>query len=173
MTTIVKLLRSCFLSFAIFANLSCLSYKPQFILPFQTRLSSNQNDIPLPMHRVNDFLCNEVKIEFDYKNVPYITILEADADAQEQLIYIALEEKSMEAHEDPDPYGSVLWPSAKTCSLRLLELNLDGKSVLELGSGTRIFRLISCLFMSMISELSRYILSNCHKLDFSIQKNFM
>jgi hypothetical protein len=94
-----------------------------------------------------------VKVEFDYKNVPYITILEADADAQEQLINIALEEKSLEA--DEDPYGSVLWPSAKTCSLRLLELNLDGKSVLELGTGTRIL-LISYLFMCMISQLSGY-----------------
>jgi hypothetical protein len=177
MTTIVQLIRSCsvrrasFLFFAIFANLSCLSYKPQFILPFQTRLCSNENDLPLSIHRVNDFLCNEVKVVFDYKNVPYITILEADADAQEQLINIALEEKSTEA--DEDPYGSVLWPSAKTCSLRLLELNLDGKSVLELGTGTRILRLISCLFMCMISELSEYILSNCHHLNFIIQKNFM
>jgi hypothetical protein len=142
MTAIVKHLRSCsvrrasILCYFTFANLSCLSYKPQFILPFQTRLSSNQNDLPLSMHRVNNFLCNEVKVIFDYKNVPYITILEADADAQEQLINIALEEKSMEA--DEDPYGSVLWPSAKTCSLRLLELNLAGKSVLELGTGRSI-----------------------------------
>lgn len=139
MTTVVKLLRSCsvrrasILCYLTFANFSCLSYKPQFILPFQTRLSSNQNDLPLSTHRVNNFLCEEVKVVFDCKNVPSIIILEADADAQEQLINIALEEKSLKA--DEDPYGSVLWPSAKTCSLRLLELNLDGKTVLELGTG--------------------------------------
>lgn len=150
MASFLKILRSCSVRRAsilcfTFANLRCFSYKPQFSLPFQTRLFSNQNDILLS-HKVNDFICNEVKVVFDYNDIASITILEADADAQEQLINLALEEKSLKAEEDP--YGSVLWPSAKTCSMHLLNKNLKEKTILELGTGN-----IMLVMMCMISKL--------------------
>ena len=94
-------------------------------------------------HLVDSFLCSEVKVDFQCGNITSITILEANAEAQEALIMKALDEKSIAAEEDP--YGSVLWPSAKTVSMRLLQIDINGKSVLELGTGTGLVSLVASL----------------------------
>ena len=94
-------------------------------------------------HLVDSFQCSEVKVDFHCRGITSITILEADAEAQEALIMKALDEKSIAAEEDP--YGSVLWPSAKTVSMRLLQLDINGKSVLELGTGTGLVSLVASL----------------------------
>jgi predicted nicotinamide N-methyase len=87
-------------------------------------------------HLVDGYRCTEVYVSLGGKGVDKVIILEADADAQEKLIEVALQNSSKDAEEDP--YGSVLWPAAKTVSLRILNPNFDlhGKRVLELGTGT-------------------------------------
>jgi hypothetical protein len=56
-------------------------------------------------------MCNELKIKLGsagaLKGVESVVILEADAEAQEQLINIALDKDAKNV--DEDPYGSVLW----------------------------------------------------------------
>ena len=97
-------------------------------------------------HDVDGFRCTEVHVSLHgLQGIDEIVILEADADAQEQLISIALENSSKDAEEDP--YGSVLWPAAKTVSLRLLSpgFKLDGKHVLELGTGTGLVSLAAAM----------------------------
>lgn len=112
-------------------------------ISFQTKRYSHTALSSTATHRVENFLCNEVRVDFNVRDIQSIIILEADAEAQEALINIALDEKSIAAEEDP--YGSVLWPSAKTVSMRLLELNLVGKSILELGTGTGLVSLAASL----------------------------
>jgi hypothetical protein len=60
-------------------------------------------------HDVNGFNCYELKIVLpeNRKGLDAVTILEADAEAQERLINIALDNDAKEV--DEDPYGSVLW----------------------------------------------------------------
>lgn len=93
-------------------------------------------------------------------------ILEADADSQEKLIEIALENSSKDAEEDP--YGSVLWPAAKTVSLRILSPNFDlsGKRVLELGTGTGLVSMVAAMGGAssvLATDYNRFALSLLEK----------
>jgi predicted nicotinamide N-methyase len=132
-----------------FANIQSFSFKT-FRTPRISSLSQPSQasffslcNSQQTQHEVDGFLCSEVKVDFNVRGISFITILEADAEAQEALINKALDEDSIAAEEDP--YGSVLWPSAKTVSIRLLELNLEGRTVLELGTGTGLVSLAASL----------------------------
>lgn len=126
------------LSFKTHKNSRISSLSPPFQASFLTLYNFQQRQ-----HEIDGFLCSEVKVDFNVRGISFITILEADAEAQEALINKALDEDSIAAEEDP--YGSVLWPSAKTVSMRLLELNLEGRTVLELGTGTGLVSLAASL----------------------------
>ena len=85
-------------------------------------------------HEVGGFVCVEVEVKIEKRGIGALYILEAGSDAQEALINLALEDSSIDAEEDP--YGTVLWPAAKTCAMRLLDMDLRNLTVLELGTGT-------------------------------------
>ena len=132
-----------------FVNIRLLSYKlvrtnriSRFLSP-TVATSFSFRPLRSVSHVIDSFVCTEVKIDFNVRGISSITILEANAEAQEALIEKALDEKSIAAEEDP--YGSVLWPSAKTVSMRLLQLDLHEKTVLELGTGTGLVSLTAAL----------------------------
>jgi Lysine methyltransferase len=94
-------------------------------------------------HIVYGIECHEVVV--DIKNVGLITILEATATSQEDLVDMALAIDDGESILNipnklkvGDPYGAVLWPAASALANHLAETH-DGKNditLLELGSGT-------------------------------------
>ena len=158
-----------FVYFAI-ANIQSLSSKlhssnrrSSALIPFHLRRSTHSGSLHATSHRVDNFLCNEVRVDFNVRGIQSIIILEADAESQEALITIALDDKSIAAEEDP--YGSVLWPSAKTVSMRLLELNLAGKSILELGTGTGLVSLAAALSGAQSVLATDYSLFSLSLLD--------
>ena len=132
-----------------FVNIRLLSYKlvrtnrNSRLLSPTVATSFSSRPLRSVSHVIDSFVCTEVKIDFNVRGISSITILEANAEAQEALIEKALDEKSIAAEEDP--YGSVLWPSAKTVSMRLLQLDLHEKTVLELGAGTGLVSLTAAL----------------------------
>jgi len=92
-------------------------------------------------HTVDNLQCTEICV--DFPNHFTVKILEADSAAQERLVNVALE--TLAEGADADPYGAVLWPSARTVSSRLLEMNLKDMTVLELGTGTGLVALVCAL----------------------------
>ena len=142
-------LRSASILCLAFANIRLLSYKllrtsrGSGLLTPTGRSSFSISSSQSVSHVIDSFVCTEVKIDFNIRGISSITILEANAEAQEALIEKALDEKSIAAEEDP--YGSVLWPSATTVSMRLLQLDLKEKTVLELGTGTGLVSLTAAL----------------------------
>lgn len=100
--------------------------------------------------------CRQVTI--DVQVVGPVTILEATAKAQEDLVDMALaldEDELTDAKQllqSGDPYGAVLWPAASAISNHLLtqcstgvEPPLKGLSILELGTGTGLVSLAASL----------------------------
>jgi hypothetical protein len=88
-------------------------------------------------HAVNGIQCVEVTINIE--GLGPVTILEATAEAQEDLVNMALEEDVDEAANtlhSGDPYGAVLWPAASSVAAHLLQSSRPLTSVLELGAGT-------------------------------------
>jgi predicted nicotinamide N-methyase len=80
---------------------------------------------------------------------PYgdITILEASADAQNQLVDFALSDDNADNILLQDPYGAVLWPAASAvASYFLTHCNSKARSVLELGCGTGLVSLALASF---------------------------
>ena len=161
--------RASFIYFAI-ANIQSLSLKLHLSnrrssapIQFTIKRSTHSTLLHATSHRVDNFLCNEVRVDFNVRGIQSIVILEADAESQEALINIALDDKSIAAEEDP--YGSVLWPSAKTVSMRLLELNLVGKSILELGTGTGLVSLAATLSGAQSVLATDYSLFSLSLLD--------
>jgi predicted nicotinamide N-methyase len=102
------------------------------------------------LHIVNGITCREVQNELPL--VGTVTVLEATADAQEELVdeVLLLDEEKLndgEGHavkpriQKGDPYGSVLWPAAWAVANFMLTKpqirdELPSLSVLELGTGT-------------------------------------
>ncbi|KAG7355077.1 methyltransferase type 11 domain containing protein [Nitzschia inconspicua] len=96
-------------------------------------------------HNVQGVICREVQNVLPI--VGTLAVLEATADAQEQLVDEALAldgEQSTDGEKrikEGDPYGAVLWPAAWATANFLLTKpnfinNLSSMSVLELGTGT-------------------------------------
>ena len=82
-----------------------------------------------------------VSIDIALPQVGKVSILEATASAQEELVSLALEEDtSLDQNltlPSGDPYGAVLWPASTTISRYLIEKRIvENKSVMELGCGT-------------------------------------
>ena len=79
-----------------------------------------------------------------------VTILEATAQSQENLVDAALQEENIEGKPwAEDPYGAVLWPSARLVSEHVLKLfskhELEHLDILELGTGTGLVSLCAAL----------------------------
>lgn len=94
-------------------------------------------------HRVQGVKCREVQNVLPI--IGTVSVLEATADAQEQLVDEALDDEISSGEgkriKEGDPYGSVLWPAAwATANFLLtksdLNLRLPSMAVLELGTGT-------------------------------------
>lgn len=95
-------------------------------------------------HEGLDIVCNPVSLQFEIGD---ITILEASSEAQELLVDIALETVDNDEPES-DPYGAVLWPSARTVSNYLLKHyssdQLKSLKLFEIGTGTGLVSLVAC-----------------------------
>jgi len=105
------------------------------------------------LYTVEGLKCREITIDLWSSSTLYnrgdsrmqITILEATAESQEQLVMMALDEE-VGNHEDKvgvdlsheDPYGSVLWPAASAVASYMLDEipDIREKSILEVGTGT-------------------------------------
>lgn len=129
------------------------SYSKTFVVgqhhhhhPSATRLHSSTTTYAKEEHSVNGLKCIEITIPLPL--IGDVTILEANADSQDTLVNSALGEESNHKLNTDDPYGAVLWPSARTLAEYLL-LNygnqddndggkkaLTGLTILELGAGT-------------------------------------
>ena len=101
-------------------------------------------------HVVDGIECREVTI--DIQTVGPVTILEATAKSQSELVDMALaldEDEFMIRNQlqAGDPYGAVLWPAASTISNYLLTQcgSLEGKTILELGTGTGLVSIVASL----------------------------
>ena len=106
------------------------------------------------LHTVQGVTCREVTN--DLPKIGFVTVLEATADAQEELVNEVLTIDDEEDDDDDDdnhqknsttktrrikegdPYGSVLWPASWAVANYVIttQHNLDSISVLELGTGT-------------------------------------
>lgn len=107
------------------------------------------------LHNVHGIECRSLNINL--QKVGYVSILEATADAQNNLVDMALAtEAEMNENENRlqsgDPYGAVLWPAASAVANHLLSLDscingkkIDEVTVLELGSGTGLVSIAAAL----------------------------
>jgi len=99
-------------------------------------------------HTIQGMQCIEVKV--DLPLVGTVTILEATADTQEELVNLALDEASSLDCKlaSGDPYGAVLWPAASAIASHLLihkDSLLRNKIILEIGTGTGLVALAASL----------------------------
>lgn len=137
----------------------------------QQQLGEPQIETKDRFHAVNGIKCVEVKIPLNSTIVPLVTVLEATASSQEDLVNMALtmDDEDDESNEIDsngletklslnvgDPYGAVLWPAASAISNHLLEQfpsdpskdgnsPLHGLTILELGAGTGLVSLTAAM----------------------------
>ena len=104
-------------------------------------------------HKVGNITASEVAIHFDSDRLPKelggkVVILEANAESQESLVELALESEE-EGTPVEDPYGAVLWPSAKLVANTILrnynKRDLENMTIVELGTGTGLVSIITAL----------------------------
>lgn len=100
-------------------------------------------NVPTRFHVVDGIECREVTINL--QRVGPVTILEATAKSQEDLVDMALAlDEEVSDNDGPnrlqagDPYGAVLWPAASAISNYLLTkcAPLEGITIVEVGTGT-------------------------------------
>jgi predicted nicotinamide N-methyase len=119
----------------------------------------DMDDDAYVIHIVDGFSCREVHI--DLPVVGTVTVLEATAQAQEDLVDMALALDESEVHGEQklsagDPYGAVLWPAAWAVAKYLLttgtlgsrnmeDAPLKGVSIVELGTGTGLVSIAAAL----------------------------
>jgi len=129
------------------------------------------------VHIIDGLPCQEVRITVhdasseSPSTCVEVVVLEAMQEAQEVLIQRALNETN-ERSFNSDPYGAVLWPSARTVSSHMIKVltnrnfvgysNPSTTTVLELGSGTGLVSL-TCALMGckkvVASDYSPFALS--------------
>lgn len=111
------------------------------------------------IHVVDGVKCREVPI--DLPLVGTVTVLEATAESQGDLVDMALALDENELHGDQklsagDPYGAVLWPAAWAVAKYILTTSnigtrttegapLEGLYVVELGTGTGLVSIAAAL----------------------------
>lgn len=104
-------------------------------------------------HQVGGISASEVAIYFKSERLPSqsdgrVIILEANAESQESLVEQALNSAEKGAPVE-DPYGAVLWPSAKLVANTILSKyrreELEAMTVVELGTGTGLVSIITAL----------------------------
>jgi predicted nicotinamide N-methyase len=136
-------------------------------------------------HVVNDIICREIPM--DLPTVGRITILEATAESQEELVDMALllEEEVVQQQNqklrEGDPYGAVLWPAAWAVANYLLTnstIDLSSCTLLELGTGTGLVSMAAALggatviatdYETLALELTDYAARTFHNLEISCQ----
>jgi len=139
---------------------------------------SDGNPSAVRLHTVQGVRCREVVNELPV--VGRVVVLEATADAQEELVDECLELEDEKTNDKPsriaegDPYGAVLWPAAWAVSNYLLSEpdlrdNLSSLSILELGTGTGLVsiaaamggakRVIATDYEPLALDLTRYAAS--------------
>lgn len=114
---------------------------PRCCVRLSTGTSSTALSSP-KQHIIQNLFFDEVNIYMEQLQRD-VLILEATPESQEQLVDLAL--NCSKGAVEEDPYGAVLWPAAKTVSSRLCELDLSGKTVLELGTGTGLVSFVATL----------------------------
>lgn len=118
-------------------------------LPYYVQATPYDTDASPPsytMHNVDGIECREVSI--DIESIGLVTILEATAKSQEDLVNAALaleDDEEMDGGaldvqlDAGDPYGSVLWPAASAVANHLMKFEQTDRkeqTLLELGTGT-------------------------------------
>lgn len=136
---------------------------PRFsFAPLMVDLS--QSDHQVTTHFVNGVKCVEMMIPLNSSLISSVTVLEATASSQEDLVNLALifddkdddgdigshSEKSERSKLDlhaGDPYGAVLWPASSAVAEHMLSSfsSLDGMTVLELGAGTGLVSIVAAM----------------------------
>jgi predicted nicotinamide N-methyase len=121
-------------------------------------VNEHRDDGTSTVHIVDGLSCREVPI--DLPVVGTVTVLEATAQAQEDLVEMALamdesEIRGQQKLSEGDPYGAVLWPAAWAVAKYLLTTNvsalntedspLAGVSIVELGTGTGLVSIAAAL----------------------------
>ena len=134
------------------------------ILPQQM---NEQTKLDNDYHIVNGMKCIEITISLNSSIIPKVTILEATASSQEDLVNLALtfddnkDDKNICDEElnlnTGDPYGAVLWPAASAVANHLIQKIphsysishpkkiFNGLTILELGAGTGLVSIVAAM----------------------------
>jgi predicted nicotinamide N-methyase len=131
-------------------------------LPSVTTSSGSTSEEAMRTHFVDGVVCREIPI--DVPVVGTVTVLEATAESQEDLVDMALAlDEELSSSEQKlsagDPYGAVLWPAAWAVAQYLLTYEessllqsesrssrpLEGQSIVELGTGTGLVSIAAAL----------------------------